>query len=86
MVVSDGKKLYRAKPAKTKVIDRTGAGDSFTSGFVSGFIQSKGNIEYAIQLGVANATYCLKKCGAKEGLLEKGEKFKKVKVSILKWD
>ena len=74
VVVSDGKKLYRAKPAKTKVIDRTGAGDSFTSGFVSGFIQSKGNIEYAIQLGTANATFCLRELGAKQGLLRKGEK------------
>ena len=78
VVVSDGKKLYRAKPAKTKVIDRTGAGDSFASGFVSGFIKSKGNIEFSIQLGIANANSCLEKCGAKEGLLRKSEKFKKI--------
>jgi len=77
VMVSNGKELYRAKPAKTKVIDRTGAGDSFASGFVSGFIKYKGNIEFSIQLGIANANSCLEKCGAKEGLLEKSEKFKK---------
>lgn len=81
VTVSDGKKLYSAKPEKIKVADRTGAGDSFASGFVSGFIQSKGDIEYAIQLGLANSTSCLKKWGAKEGLLKKVAQFKKVKIS-----
>jgi len=80
VVVSDGKYLYRASPPKSKVVDRTGAGDSFASGFVSGYIQSKGNIIYAIQLGMANSSACLQKLGAKNGLLEKGQKFKKVKV------
>lgn len=80
VVVSDGKELYRAKTPKIKVVDRTGAGDSFGSGFVSGLMKSKGNIEYAIQLGLANSASCLKKWGAKNGLLKKGEKFKKVKV------
>jgi len=79
-VVSNGKELYRAGTPKSKVIDRTGAGDSFSSGFVSGFIRKKGNIEYAIQLGTANATSCLKKWGAKNGLLKKEEKFKKIKI------
>ncbi len=80
VVVSDGRYLYRAKPQKQKVVDRTGAGDSFGSGFVSGFIQTGGDIEYAIQLGVANATACLKEVGAKNGLLTKGEEFSKVKI------
>ena len=80
VVVSDGKYLYRAPILKTKVIDRTGTGDSFAAGFLSGFIQFKGNIEYAIQLGMANSAACLKKIGAKNGLLKKGQKFIKVKV------
>ncbi len=79
-VVSNGKYLYRSGVPKSKVVDRTGAGDSFASGFVSGFIRKKGNIEYAIQLATANATSCLKKWGAKQGLLKKDEKFKKVKI------
>jgi len=80
VVVSDGKHLYRAKTGKIKVADRTGAGDSFGSGFVAGFIRSKGNIEKAIQLGIANASACLGEWGAKGGLLKKGQKFSQVKI------
>ena len=79
ITVSDGKYLYQARPQKIKVADKTGAGDSFASGFVSNFIR-KGDIEQAIQLGIANADSCLKKIGAKNGLLKKGEKFAKVKI------
>jgi len=34
----------------------------------------------AIQLSNANSTACIKEWGAKEGLLKKGEKYKKIKV------
>lgn len=80
VVVSDGKHLYRAGILKIKVINRTGAGDSFGAGFVSGFIRTKGNIEKAIQLATANSNSCLTEWGAKKGLLKKNEKFKKIKV------
>ncbi len=80
VVVSDGKNIFEADASKVKVVDRTGAGDSFGSGFVSGFIKKRGNIEYAIQMGIANANSCLKKWGAKEGLLKNNQKFSKVKV------
>lgn len=79
-VVSDGKYLYRADVLKTKVVDRTGAGDSFASGFISGLIHSKGDIEKAIQLGIANSSFCISGWGAKANLLEKNNKFKKVRV------
>lgn len=97
VVVSDGKFLYEAGilPVK-KIVDRTGCGDAFGSGFVTAIIQktknkkkieekdiiswelSPSDIEYAIQWGSANATSCLQKFGAKDGLLKKGE-------SIFKW-
>lgn len=80
VVVSDGKHIYSAKPLKIKVSDRTGAGDSFASGFISGLIKFEGSIEEAIQLGMANANSCLQKIGAKNGLLDKNEKFDKIKV------
>jgi len=80
VVVSEGKYLYQARPRKIKVVDRTGAGDSFASGFLSGFIKSGGEVEYGIQLGLANSMSCLKKIGAKNGLLLENEKFKKIKV------
>lgn len=80
VMVSDGKYLYRASASRIKVEDATGAGDSFAAGFLSGFIQSNKNIEYAIQLGMANGVSCIQKIGAKNGLLKKGQVFKKVKV------
>jgi sugar/nucleoside kinase (ribokinase family) len=73
LAVSDGKKRYSAGVPEAPVIDRTGAGDAFGSGFVSGFIQSNGDIEYAIQLGTANATSVVEDFGAKTGILKKGD-------------
>lgn len=80
VTVSDGEHLFTAPGVKTNIIDNTGAGDAFGSGFVAGLIKSKGNIEKAIQLGMANSISCLKEWGAKDGLLKKGQRFKKVKV------
>jgi ribokinase len=78
--VSDGKFIYKAEPLVVDVVDKTGAGDAFSSGFVSGFIGSYGDIEYAIQKGTANSAFCISKWGAKTGLLSKSDKFKKTKV------
>jgi len=69
--VSNGKRIYKAKPLKIKVIDRTGAGDALGSGFVSGYIKSKGDIEYALKLGSDNSSSCVQQWGAKQGLLKK---------------
>jgi len=67
--VSDGKTIYRAGtyPEKERV-DRTGAGDAFGSGFVTGLIK-KDSIEYAIKFGSANGTSVLEHIGAKAGIL-----------------
>ncbi len=82
--VSDGRRVFKAGVFKEKkVVDRTGAGDAFGSGFVSGLIQKEencekglcriGNVEYAIRLGSANATSVIEKIGAKAGILTKQE-------------
>jgi sugar/nucleoside kinase (ribokinase family) len=78
-VVSDGKYLYSANSIGAKLVDSTGAGDSFGSGFVSGFIKT-GKIVYAIQLAMANSVSNIKEFGSKEGLLKGGQGFTKVKV------
>lgn len=82
--VSDGKKLFFAKSLAEslgwKIVDVTGAGDAFGSGFISGFLKSKGNIEHSMQLAMANSAFNLLKWGAKEGLLKQGQKWPKIKV------
>ncbi len=78
-VASDGKYIYKAPALPTKEIDMTGGGDSFSAGFISGFIK-KNDITFAMQLGAANSSFNLRKMGAKEGLLAKNQSFPKVKV------
>ncbi|MBI4101575.1 MAG: carbohydrate kinase family protein [Candidatus Nealsonbacteria bacterium] len=84
VIVSDGQNLFSAKSLASslgwKTVDATGAGDAFGSGFVSGFLKSKGDIEYSIQLAMANATFNMLKWGAKDGLLKKNQKWPKIGV------
>lgn len=81
ILVSDGKKLYSAKPhGDRKVVDTTGAGDSFASGFLVDFIRTNGDIEKAIQMGMANSEANIAEFGAKNGLLKKGQTFNPVSV------
>tara|TARA_Y100000310_G_scaffold338638_2_gene428838 strand:- start:2385 stop:3287 length:903 start_codon:yes stop_codon:yes gene_type:complete len=67
-VVYDGIKKYSGKVKKVKVVERTGAGDAFASGFVAGLIKGK-KIEDSIKIGTANAESVIQKPGAKGGLL-----------------
>lgn len=82
VTVSDGNFIYKAGIFKNKkVVDRTGAGDAFGSGFVTGLIRKKekfkeglcnpDNVEYAIRLASANATSVVEYFGASEGTLTK---------------
>ncbi len=81
VVVSDGQYLYSAvPPANRVVVDTTGAGDSFASGFLSEYIRGGGNIESAVQFGMGNSVANLAIMGAKTGLLKKGQPFERVEV------
>lgn len=82
--VSDGKILWQAGiyPEK-RIVDRTGAGDAFASGFVSVFAKEKvkkagfrsifqdKKIKEAIKVGSANGTSVVEHVGAKTGILYK---------------
>jgi len=79
VVASDGNYLYRAESLPAKIVEKTGAGDAFGSGFLSQILKG-GNIETALQFGVANSASCIQELGAKQGLLKKGQTWRKIKV------
>ena len=72
VVVSDGKTIYRAGVPDSPVVERTGAGDGFSAGFVTEYIRS-GDISKAIQFATANASSIVTKYGAKAGILKKND-------------
>ncbi len=66
---TDGDVIYHAGQYKNvKVIDRTGAGDAFCSGFVATLAKG-GTIEQALTFGSANSTSVVQEIGAKPGIL-----------------
>lgn len=74
VVASDGKTIVRAGMYEdVEVIDRTGAGDAFASGFLSQWAQGK-SLKESIIFGSANSTSVVTKIGAKPGILHKGVK------------
>ncbi|MCL5017151.1 MAG: PfkB family carbohydrate kinase, partial [Patescibacteria group bacterium] len=80
VTVSDGEYIYKAGIFKEKILlDRTGAGDAFGSGFTAGLLEfgDKFDCEDAIKLGIilgsANATSVVEKVGATAGILARRE-------------
>ena len=81
------------------MVDRTGAGDAFGSGFVAGLMRHKEEckkglcshlaVEYAIRLGSANATSMVESIGAKSGILtqkefEKDHRWQKLSIKVVR--
>jgi sugar/nucleoside kinase (ribokinase family) len=66
---SDGRHVYKAGMYQdVAVLDRTGAGDAMTSGFVAK-VASGESIEQALVYGSANSTSVVQQVGAKAGIL-----------------
>ncbi len=100
VTVSDGRYIYRAGVfPERKLVDRTGAGDAFGSGFIASLIRSGitlANIQHAtsaqigeaIRVASANATSVVEHLGATEGTLTVQEvnapRFRKIKIKIEK--
>ncbi len=98
VTVSDGRCIYRAGTFKEKkLVDRTGAGDAFGSGFVAGLMKSgialsnlrrttKEHVVEAIRVATANATSVVEHIGATEGILTRKElgtpRWKNLKIKI----
>lgn len=72
VVATDGKTIITAGMYEdVPVLDRTGAGDAFGSGFLSQFAQGK-SLKDSIVFGSANSTSVVQSIGAKQGILHKG--------------
>lgn len=71
VVASDGKTIVSAGMYEdVPVIDRTGAGDAFASGFLSQWVQGK-SLEQSITFASANSTSVVGQIGAKAGILHR---------------
>ena len=71
--------MYKDVP----VIDRTGAGDSFCSGFVAMIAEGE-SVEKAITYGSANSTSVVGKIGAKAGILTTDRGLDSMKIEVAK--
>jgi len=62
--------IYRKGVVKAEVVEKTGAGDAYASGFISAFIKNK-SIDEAMEWGTKNSASVINKVGAQAGLLRK---------------
>lgn len=96
-IISDGERIYKVPIFKTrKFLDRTGAGDAFASGFVSGLLHKKEkcvrgsikseNVVYAAKLASANAVSVVEEIGASVSALHKhgvnASRFDNLKITV----
>ncbi len=66
-IVADKNECHLIPAYKVRVVDTTGAGDAFTTGFLYGYLKGK-KLEECGRLGNKVAAYCIQRKGAIEGL------------------
>ncbi len=84
-IITGAGKIYEARLKKFKVVDVTGAGDAFASGFMSGMLASNNDIEYSMKLALLNAKYCLSSRGSNRPLLKESNFLlnqEKIKIKV----
>lgn len=69
IICYDGVKKYSIKPHDIKVIERTGAGDSFAAGFIAGLIVGK-SVNDSLKLGLKESENVIRHFGARNKLLK----------------
>ena len=73
----DGTMIVHYPSFHVKATNTIGAGDAFGSGWLAGYIHSRGNLKTAMHWGMCNSNAVILKPGAEIGLLTKGQ--------IIKW-
>jgi ribokinase len=68
----NGIEKYSLKATNVKIVETTGAGDSFASGVLAGILMGH-DIENALRIGYAQSSSVIQHIGAKEKLLSKKE-------------
>lgn len=85
VVATDGKTVVRAGMYEdVKVVDRTGAGDAFGSGFLSQW-STGATLARSVLFASANSTSVVSKVGAKVGILHHGTKLHDMPMSEKKY-
>tara|TARA_Y100000310_G_C20686943_1_gene819630 strand:- start:465 stop:1427 length:963 start_codon:yes stop_codon:yes gene_type:complete len=64
----DGFRFYQVEPKKVTVVETTGAGDAFASGFVGGLVKGL-SVGDALPIGLVNSQSVISHFGAKDKLL-----------------
>lgn len=83
---TDGQFIYFCPVITADRTDTLGAGDAFSTGFITALIEGK-NLKSALKYGTLNANSAVQKCGAQNGLLDRSEISKRLKdteISITK--
>ncbi|PID29320.1 hypothetical protein CR983_04165 [Candidatus Saccharibacteria bacterium] len=84
VMASDGRTLVRAGMYEdVKVVDRTGAGDAFGSGFLSQYAAGA-SLKRSIIFASANSTSVVTKIGAKTAILHKGVELHDMPIHVRK--
>ncbi len=74
---------FKIYPQNIKVVEATGAGDSFSSSFLAGMIRN-GDMESSLKLAIANSHSVLKFKGSKRRLLNYDEALKEINRSEIR--
>ena len=75
---SNNSGILHCPASKVKVIDTTGAGDAFMSGFLGFFLKNK-SLGESLRAGIANSASVVRYTGTTKGLLTQKEILKKIK-------
>lgn len=67
-ILDKNNNLIFITPPEVEVIDSTGAGDAFGSGFLAGFIKYR-DVGKAVDLALENSLSCIQKVGAHRGII-----------------